>query len=197
MLPARRAMRQRASRNTRRKWCSSARLVGCDRLITLRRANVGGCAVDVVGPAIGGVSMGETSPAPDTTIADGVPEAESRVFIALRTKDWLSPADLMGRAAVAEDAARACCERFWQMGLVVRRGASPSFRYRALRVPLHDAGRAYLRSIQPSNRDQRGDMIRQKRPPPLDSCAIASGATRVGPEAHPNRQDRSEIFGVN
>src|SRR5919106_4124956 len=72
-----------------------------------------------------GVSVGETSPAPNTTIADGVPEAESSVFIALRTQDWLSPEDLMARAAVAVDTARACCERFWQMGLLVRRGGVP------------------------------------------------------------------------
>ena len=92
--------------------------------------------------------MGEMSPAPKTTIADGVPEAERRVFIALRTKDWLLPEDLMARAAVAEDTARECCERFWRMGLVVRRGASPNYRYRALQVPVHDAGRAYLRTIK-------------------------------------------------
>jgi hypothetical protein len=103
-----------------------------------------GSTVDV---AIRGVSMSEMSPAPKTTIAYGVPEAESSVFIALRTKDWLLPEDLMARAAIAEDTARACCERFWQMGLVVRRGTSPNYRYRALRVPLHDVGRAYLRSI--------------------------------------------------
>ena len=85
-------------------------------------------------------------------LADGVLEVESCVFLALRTKDWLSPEDLMARAAVAEDTARACCERFWQMGLVVRRGTNPDYRYRALRVPLHDAGRAYLRSIAEQNR---------------------------------------------
>jgi len=104
-----------------------------------------GSTVDV---AISGVSMGKTSPAPNMTIPDGLPEAESSVLIALRTKDWLSPEDLMARAQVAKDTARACCERFWLMGLVVRRGASPNYRYRALRVPVHDAGRAYLRPIK-------------------------------------------------
>jgi hypothetical protein len=78
-------------------------------------------------------------------VENRVPEVESSVLIALRTKDWLSPEDLMARAAVAEGTARACCERFWQMGLVARRGACPNYHYRALRVPLHDAGRAYLR----------------------------------------------------
>jgi len=87
-----------------------------------------------------------------TALADGVLEVESCVFLALRTKDWLSPEDLMARAAVAEDTARVCCERFWQMGLVVRRGTYPNYSYRALRVPLHDAGRAYLRSIPEQNR---------------------------------------------
>jgi hypothetical protein len=72
----------------------------------------------------------------------------SRVLLALRTKDWLAPEDLMVRVAVEEDMARACCERFWRMGLVARRGACPNYRYRALRVPLHDAGRLYLRSIR-------------------------------------------------
>jgi hypothetical protein len=87
-----------------------------------------------------------------TAFADAGPDAESSVFLALRTKEWLSPEDLMARAPVAADTARAWCERFWQMGLVVRRGAYPNYRYRALRVPLHDAGRAYLRSIAEQNR---------------------------------------------
>ena len=80
-----------------------------------------------------------------TAVADAVPAAESRVLLALCTKDWLSPEDLMGLAAVAEGTARAWCERFWHMGLVARRGEYPNYHYRALRVPLHDAGRAYLR----------------------------------------------------
>ena len=84
-----------------------------------------------------------------STVADVVPE--SSVLLALRTRDWLAPEDLMARAAVPEDMARACCERFWRMGLVARRGAFPDYRYRALRVPLHDAGRAYLSSIPELN----------------------------------------------
>jgi len=83
---------------------------------------------------------------------DRAREAESSVFLALRTKDWLSPEDLMARAVVAADTARAWCDRFWQMGLVVRRRAYPDYRYRGLRVPLNDAGRAYLRSIAEQNR---------------------------------------------
>ena len=80
-----------------------------------------------------------------TAVAEEVPAAESIVFLALCTKDWLSPEDLTALAAVAEATARACCERFWHMGLTARRGQYPNYRYRALRVPLHDAGRAYLR----------------------------------------------------
>ena len=89
-----------------------------------------------------------------TVVADEVPAAESNVLLALCTKDWLSPEDLMALAAVAEGTARACCERFWQMGLVARRGVYPNYSYRALRVPLHDAGRAYLRRY-PNRIDDR------------------------------------------
>ena len=43
-----------------------------------------------------------------TPFADRVPEDESSVFLALRTKDWLSPEDLMALAAVADGTARVC-----------------------------------------------------------------------------------------
>jgi hypothetical protein len=123
-----------------------------------------------------------------TAFADGVPEAETSVFLALRTRDWLSPEDLMTRAAVAEDTARAWCERFWQMGLVARRGAYPDYRYRALRVPLHDAGRAYLKSIPEQNRltsaipmpatpTWRRDSSERSGSSVTASVAVAPGAT--------------------
>ncbi len=144
-----------------------------------------------------------------TAFADRAREAESSVLLALRTKDWLSPEDLMARTAVAGDTARAHCERFWQMGLVARRGAYPNYRYRALRVPLHDAGRAYLRSIPEQNRSASVRMdcakrwtdsemtsaiplpaTRRRNAPPINGVAIPPLPARVAaapPEAASSR----------
>ena len=116
----------------------------------------------------------------NTASPQGVSEIESILFLALRTEDWLLPEDLMARAGVAVATARAWCERFWQMGVVVRRGAYPSYRYRALRVPLNDAGRAYLRSIAEQKSPSLGMDCAEGWPDSNDLSDTANPVTAEG-----------------